>query len=356
MGEHVRMAAVAMQAAEVPAAVVNFTLGLGKRREPVELGLPLVRRPKHRCNLFHVNADQMPRTYLHLGGDFFSGRYNIGYWAWELAKWPAEWIAAIGTVDEIWAPSRFVRDAIVPATAKPVQWMPLCVELPEIRGFRRSEVGVADDAYLFLFTFDCHSFLERKNPRAIVRAFKTAFPDDRGARLIIKTMNSQICAEAWEALMSEAAADERIRLIDQTWPRENVLALLGACDAYVSLHRSEGFGRGPAEAMLLGKPVIVTDYSGTSDFCSQDNALLVDYRLVAVEPGSYVGAAGQVWADPSIECAARRMRALFDDRTLGPRIGHRARRTISEEFSAAVVGRRYRTRLEEIGILDEVNG
>ena len=352
MGEHVRMSALAMRAAGVPSVIVDFTLGLGRRRQSGELGLPVARAPRHRCNLFHVNADQMPRTYFHLGGEFFARRYNIGYWAWELSRWPSEWLPAIGTVDEIWAPSRFVRDAIAPATQKPVHWMPLCVELPPMPSVSRSELGVDVGDYHFLFTFDGHSFFERKNPEAVVRAFKAAFPKEGAARLTVKAMNTHVSPECWNALRTEAASDDRIRLVDETWSRDQVLALLASCDAYVSLHRSEGFGRGPAEAMLLGKPVIVTDYSGTADFCRKDNALLVDYELVEVKPGSYVADAGQVWADPSIECAARHMRALFEDRTLGPRIGERARRTISDEFSAVAIGRRYRARLDQLGFLD----
>ena len=352
MGEHVRMSATAMMMAQIPSGIVDFTLGLGKRRQSFDGRIEKLRRPRHRCNLFHINADQMLRAYMHLGSRFFEGRYNIGYWAWELASWPAEWLPAIGTVDEIWAPSRFVQQAIAPVTSKPVQWMPLCVELPDTATLPRSEFGVSDEHYVFAFTFDCHSYFERKNPRAIVRAFKRAFPVEPRARLIIKTMNSDVCADAWQELLADVAGDERIRLFDEAWPRERVISLLACSDAYVSLHRSEGFGRGPAEAMLLGKPVIVTDYSGTTDFCRPDNAFRVDYSLVAVKPGSYVGAAGQVWADPSIDCAARHMRDLFDDRSLGPRIGAKGRQTILEEFSAAAIGRHYRARLAELGMIE----
>jgi glycosyltransferase involved in cell wall biosynthesis len=352
MGEHVRMSATAMTAAEVPCGIVNFTLGLGPRRQRLPAELRTIRSARHRCNLFHINADQMLRAYLHFGERFFGNRYNIGYWAWELAHWPDEWRGAIGTVDEIWAPSRFVQDAIAPVTDKPVEWMPLCVEIPAVGKIARSEFGVADADYVFVFTFDCHSYIERKNPDAVVRAFRMAFPEDRHARLIIKAMNTEVCADRWRALIEEARSDARVKLIDETWPRAKVLSLLDLSDAYVSLHRSEGFGRGPAEAMLLGKPVIVTDYSGTTDFCRDDNALLVDYGLVAIPPDSYVGSAGQVWADPSVECAAKHMRALFDDRTLGPRVGVKGHQTISEEFSAAAIGRRYRSRLTQLGMID----
>ena len=50
--------------------------------------------------------------------------------------------------------------------------------------------------------------------------------------------------------------------------REELLALYGCCDVFLSLHRSEGFGRGMAEALQLGLDVIATAYGGNADFCS----------------------------------------------------------------------------------------
>lgn len=351
MGEHVRMSAAAMAEADIPSGIFDFALGLGQRRQTFATRLPRLRSPKHRCNLFHINADQMLRAYWNLGAHFFSRHYNIGYWAWELARWPVEWTPVIGTVDEIWAPSTFVREALAPMTSKPVVRMPLCVELPEVGPMPRSEFGAGDDDYLFAFTFDCHSYMQRKNPLAIVRAFRAAFPAGERARLVIKAMHSDLCVEGWRELVAEAASDDRIRIIDAVWQRDLVLSLIQSSDAYVSLHRSEGFGRGPAEAMLLGKPAIVTNYSGTADFCRSNNALLVDYNLVDVPMGGYVGAAGQVWAEPSVEHAAQHMRALFDDRTLGPRVGAEGRQTISKEFSASAIGHGYRARLIELGMI-----
>ena len=351
MGEHIRMAEKAMRASDIPAGVLNVTLGLGPRRQAADRLLPRLKRPDHRCNLFHVNADQMPRAYWHFGPESFAGHYNIGYWAWELSRWPDVWLPALGTVDEIWAPSRFIRDAIAPRTSKPVEWMPLCVELPPVQDASRSDFGISGDEYVFVFAFDCHSYIDRKNPRGLVRAFRSAFANETGVRLIIKAMNTDVCLAEWQEILAETDSDERITLIDGTWPRDRLLALVQCSDAYVSLHRSEGFGRGPAEAMLLGKPVIVTDYSGTTDFCRPNNALLVDCSLVQVNPQSYVAAAGQVWGEPSIEQAARHMRSLFEDRELGPRIGAMGQQTISQEFSAVAVGGRYRARLDEAGMI-----
>jgi glycosyltransferase involved in cell wall biosynthesis len=49
------------------------------------------------------------------------------------------------------------------------------------------------------------------------------------------------------------------------------------------LRRREGFGLGLAEAMLLGKVVIATNWSGNLQFMTADNSLLIDYQLVEID-------------------------------------------------------------------------
>ncbi len=41
-----------------------------------------------------------------------------------------------------------------------------------------------------------------------------------------------------------------------------------------------------AEAMLLGKPVIATGYSGNVDFMTPENSYLVDYELAPIGEGA----------------------------------------------------------------------
>jgi glycosyltransferase involved in cell wall biosynthesis len=350
MGEHVRMVARAMGAVGVPYGVVDYALGLGNRLQRPDADIPVAGAPSRRCAIMHVNADQMTRAYWYLGAEFFHGRRIVGYWAWELADCPMSWRPAIGMVDEIWAPSRFVQQAFSAHTVKPVVLMPLCVTIPNFIPLPHEAFGLVPEDFIFAFVFDCYSWVQRKNPLAAIRAFRKAFDQNEKVRLVLKAMNADRANPAWQALQAEVVGDPRITLIDETWSRERLLALLAICDAYVSLHRSEGFGRTPAEAMLLGKPVIATDYSGTQDFCRIDNSLLVDFRLVEVGVDEYPEGEGQVWADPKVAVAAAQMRRLFDDRGLAQRLGNAGRKTIESEFSAEAVGRRYAARLDETGM------
>jgi glycosyltransferase involved in cell wall biosynthesis len=351
VGEHVRMSAAALSTTDVPFGVVNFAVGVPARQNArLEHGR-LIEGNAHRCNLFHVNADQILVTVSHLGRAFFDRRYNILYPFWELAKWPDAWVPTLRLFDEIWAPSRFIYEAIAPKVSVPVRYMPVSVTLPEPGAFARAHFGLPEGRFLFLFAFDFLSYIERKNPFAIIRAFQKAFPRDEGASLVIKVMNADSANPHWTRMLELVKGDPRIVVINQTLNRDEVLALYRETDCFVSLHRSEGFGRGPAEAMYLGKPVIVTNYSGSTDFTPAGAACLVDYKLIPVEPGQYVHEHGQVWADADVDHAAWYMRKVFSDEAYRRQIAAAGERCIREHFSPAVCGANYRRRLAELKLL-----
>ena len=152
--------------------------------------------------------------------------------------------------------------------------------------------GCATSRLRSSYNFDYYSYVERKNPVAVVRAFKLAFPTDPDVALIVKSTSESKTPEAAAALRRLAGSDPRIVFIDGFIDRESMWGLLSVVDAYVSLHRSEGLGLGLAESMLLGKPAIATGYSGNLEFMNRDNSCLVDYRLVPVPDGAYPFAEG----------------------------------------------------------------
>jgi len=353
MGEHVRMTAEALTGAGVPFGVVDFDLGIKNKQDDSGGDFPLIDSSVHRANIFHVNADMMLYTYCRLGPDFFSGRYNIGYWAWELANCPEAWDSVTRMMDEIWAPSKFIQDCFAAVASCPVIHMPLCVELPSFKRLTRSSFGLPEDDCLFLYAFDFNSYFQRKNPLASIRSFKKAFPvQTEQAGLVLKVMNGDTDSEVWKQMLDLIDGDPRIHVINEVMDRGQVLALLDCCDCFLSLHRSEGFGRGPAEAMYLGKPVIVTNYSGNLDFTRPGACLLVDYRLIPVQPDEYVFTEGQVWAEVDEQQAAEHMRTVARGGTEVAAMAQRGQAVIRDEFSAAAIGARMKQRLEQLNLLN----
>ncbi|MFZ0593214.1 MAG: glycosyltransferase family 4 protein [Bryobacteraceae bacterium] len=354
MGELLRQSAAALSTTYFPFCIVDFNFGIVASQRDTQYDAFVRSDNPFRINLFHITADQMRLAWEKLGPQFFRNHYNIGYWTWELSKFPDQWRGAIDLVDEIWAPSKFIQEAISTKTNKPVVWMPLAVEFPAPaagieKGGNREKFGLPSDRFLFLFSFDFSSFATRKNVSASIDAFRKAFPEDcEQAGLVIKTIrHSHHKREFWD-LLRAIGDDRRIFLLDRLLRQEEMRELMASCDCFVSLHRSEGFGFGMAEAMYLGKPVIATNYSGNLDFTKKDNSCLVDYRLVPVKAGEYLFPEGQVWADPSVDDAARYMRLLVDDRDYARRLGSAAADFIRRQHSANAVGARYAKRLEQI--------
>jgi glycosyltransferase involved in cell wall biosynthesis len=351
MGEHVRMSAAALEKTTVQFGVVNFNAGVASRQMATLDHGKVVSGNPFAANIFHVNADQMFVAYRHLGDRFFSNRYNIGYWAWELAKCPPESRFASKIMDEIWAPSRFIQQAFGESADIPVEYMPLCVVLPEFERLGRQHFGLPGRAFVFLYTFDFLSFLERKNPFAAIRAFKLAFPDRRAEScLVLKVINGKDESPLWASMIQLIDGDPRIVVINRTLNRSELLALFETSDCFLSLHRSEGFGRGPAEAMYLGKPVIVTNYSGNTDFTLADNSCLVDFKLIPVEKGQYPCYQGQQWADADVQHAAWYMKKLNADSAYASDVGARGRAYIHENFNQRAIGANYESRLKKLGL------
>jgi len=287
-----------------------------------------------------------------------SARYVIGFWFWELPAVATALVPQIARVDELWVGSRFTAAAFRGHTDKPIHVMPVPIETAPNPRLSRADFGLPETGCLFLFHFDATSTPVRKNPWAVLRAFDRAFDSSerrREARLVIKTLHLSKLPEARERLVREVAAIGGI-LIDEDLSRSAMDALIGLCDVYVSLHRSEGFGMGMAEAMLLGLPVVATGYSGNLEFMTQANSCLTGYQVrpveeadVAHQPGlQRVYALGQLWADADIDDAARWMRWLYKNPAARRRIGAAASATIRRRYSSQAAGAVMTARLTEL--------
>lgn len=353
IGEDLRMAARALQAAEVPFTLIDFPPGKDIPQNDRSMAAYVAEEGEYAFNLFCMTALEHGRCYAERGKRPMRGRYNIGYWPWELSKWPKDWRDLTKLVDEVWVSTRHTYEALAPVADVPVLVMPMAVVLDEIASFpsrraARRHFGLPADAKLFCFSFDLNSSIHRKNPAACVDAFLEAFPENEYSRqrvgLVIKAHRPAKRHAAWEKLKALAARDGRIHIVEETLSRADLLALYGACDCFLSLHRAEGFGRGIAEALQLGLHVITTAYSGNIDFCVRPQADLVGYELVKVKKGQYPYHQGQVWAEADVRDAAQKMRAFVarpSGKLVVPEGGW-------PEFSSEEVGLRYRARLAGI--------
>lgn len=250
LAESARLYARALLGAGYPVAIYDLALDMAHSMGDSTLDEYLGTETPHGTNLIFVNPDYLDAAFEKIGEDRLEGRYTIACWFWELENLPSEWLPAIDQVDEILVSSVFVRDVMARSTTKPVLHVPLPVMDISDSGLERVDFGLNPDAFVFLNSFDFNSFQARKNPLAVIRAFRTAFGPNRGdVQLIIKSSNGHRHPQRLRELLLAASGDERIIIRDDVIDRAHVHALQRCVDAYVSLHRSEGFGLGLAECM-----------------------------------------------------------------------------------------------------------
>ncbi|HTH00809.1 MAG TPA: glycosyltransferase family 4 protein [Vicinamibacterales bacterium] len=355
-GEDLRASYRAFKAAGLQPQIVNVFGGNGQDRDlQEELGPALQPTSAGGVDVYCINGDEVEPILSHLGSRPPS-RYSVVFPTWELPNYPRHWAQALERFDEVWAPSAFVRESIAPAVGRPVTTIPEPTGMRMSRFLGRRYFGIPESAYAFLFAFDLRSYYHRKNPQAVIEAYTQvarARPT-RDLALVVKMAGGDVRPEA-AALMreelrsrAEAMGLSRMVVIERELTDTETKNLVHCCDCFVSLHRSEGFGRFLAEAMYLGKPVIATAWSGNLEFMNPDVACLVGYRLIPVRDGEYPFWNDQMWADPNVDEAGEWMVRLVDQPGWGRRLGEGASRHIRSRFSYRAIGLQYVHRLSEI--------
>ena len=344
MGEATRCSLRALQQAGVPFALNNVR---GPQRTTDPAFTDFTRAHPHPFNLVHLNADNMAAFARDRGTAYFTNRYTIGYWFWELEEFRPDFADGFDVVDEVWVASEFSRRSIGRHAPVPVVRIPLGLPQPQVGHFGRAHFGLPAQPFTFLYTFDVSSQVERKNPLGAIQAFRRAQFGHDEALLLLKFTNGHFDRAAVRRL-ADAASGLNVILLEVALHRAEVGALMNVTDACLSLHRAEGFGMTIAEQMLLGKPAIATAYSGNVDFMTPDVSHLVSYTHVPIARNHGPYLPGYVWAEPDIDDAARCMREVVRAPERARELGARGAAHVRAVLSTDTMAQRIHDRLSQI--------
>lgn len=281
-------------------------------------------------------------------------RLRIAMFVWEADIVPLNWLKAVAEADAIWVPSEFCARIFAPLTPKPVSIVPYVVQSIAEPALSDSQIRLLKERFrlpgdhkTILYVFDASSFLARKNPHALVRAFARFRVHNRGWQLVLKTKHLQDSEEG-RGLLSMIARIPDITIIDRPVSDLELRHLFALADIYASPHASEGFGLTIAEAMALGKVVVATDFGGSTDFLDKSCGFPVPAELYTLPEDIGPYPRGSEWAriDESRLAEALASAAMAVEHK--DAIGEAARQRVSERLSSEAVARRMTLALKQL--------
>lgn len=278
-----------------------------------------------------INPDVLP-AWLAVAGDRAWPPRRIAYVTWELPVLPPGWIQALSAwATELWAPSRFVAEALRSAGAVlsrlPLHIVPHALPGPDVDPDGGARWTWPERARhpgpRLLCLFDHDSDAGRKgvlDSIALARALARARPRSRPL-LVVKRQGAArhpaAAGQVAEAL-HRAAADLDACLLDGRWPGPALAGLVAGCDVLLSMHRSEGFGLVLAEAIVAGRSVLAGGGGGSGELLAMAGLEPVPGRPEAVArrpaalAGPYLPGPGALWDRPDRRIATRRLLDLVD--------------------------------------------
>jgi glycosyltransferase involved in cell wall biosynthesis len=262
--------------------------------------------------LLAVSPPNVGHALTLIGRSILADKLRIGCWVWDLEVLPESWIEQSRLVHALAAPSRFCTDTFERHFDLPVRLLRYPVGITEAPQAPRGTGGTLR----FSTAMDLGSTSARKNPLAVLKAFRQAFGPGEAVTMTIKLRDIGADPAMFAELQALAASDgPLVEILSGDFSPERMEEWWRGIDLFVSLHRSEGFGLLPAEAMLRGIPVISTDWSATAEFVTPETGWPIPATLVPVvdSTGRYE-LEGAQWAEPDLGAAVKAMQEAAHNR------------------------------------------
>jgi len=272
------------------------------------------------CNEFSVPDVCIQHTLPHLYS--YDSRYkNIGVFYFEANSVPIEWIAQLNMMDELWvATQKNANDAALSGVTTPIKVVPIPLDSDKI--LYLSGMGGKIDRMVDRFNFGfVGEFVERKNLKALLRAFHAEFDPSEPVNLFVKT--SGISIEDLRSYSNQIKAGLKVRsnyieeiFVSGMMEEKDYYSVLSQCSCLVVPSRAEGWCIPAWEAMALNIPVISAE--GTQ-LIPHENELMkfVPSReepcFGALDTMPFLQTADQTWNEIDVTELRKAMRERYEN-------------------------------------------
>ena len=172
--------------------------------------------------------------------------------------------------------------------------------------------------YTFL---SCGKYEERKGQRQIVDAFNLAFNSADDVHLLISMHNQFMQKNQFNEVVKsfkETKLGDKISFIGPFETQEELARYMAFSDCGVFPSKAEGWGLETLEMMSCGNPVIVSDYSAHTEYCNNENSILIPVNETTVAyDGVWFHGQGK-WAKIETDILVEKMRHAYKSRQLNP--------------------------------------
>ena len=290
-----------------------------------------------------------PHDYASIYNQFpgLRTKYVISYCVWEASELPETYRQSLALVQEVWTASKYCVDIIK-------RCHPNVFRIPHTMERELHSHPIDDEIVRRVICYDPRNYYflaigrtlgSRKNLSGLVRLFETTAPLMPNARLIVKGLPRDPILQP---------QDPRVIYLPLGLSESQINALYKAADVYVSAHHSEGWGLTLSDAMLFGKPVVATGYSGNLDFMTEGNSFLVRFAENHIREDELFGlfTPQMKWADPDLDHLQDIMVSLYNG-TSRKEAAHKSKRALedSKRFSTDSVRELVFDRMEEVKLL-----
>jgi len=206
-------------------------------------------------------------------------------------------VTMINNLDVVFVASKWGRIILEKnGVTIPVVVSPLAVDTSIFRDHEHSNV-FKTEAYRFI---NIGKWELRKGHDFLLQAFNKAFEKDDNVELIMINQNPFLSPQEnqiWSNMYKNSKLGEKITILPRVTTQVDLAKVIRDTDCGIFPARAEGWNNEILEVMALNKPVITTDYSAHTEYCTAENSFLIDVDdLTEAEDGKFFNGIGK-WAD-----------------------------------------------------------